>query len=341
MIDFRYHVVSIVAVFLALATGLVLGASLLNSDLIKVLQNRTSTLAQDKDDLRAQLDAANGQRDYLAQMTGDLGPLAVRDQLLDERVVIVALPGADDASITAVSTLAAQSAGAEITGVVDITDLWAAPDQASVLDSLAAQLVPDGVTLPPGTAYDRAATLLSAALVTDTSVTIGGGDGGGDGSATGATTPPPEGTGGATNQPTQPSLDAVLAGLQAGGFIDFDTAPGLADMAIVVAGPTLTGTDADVITTTNGAWVALAAALDATGTAAVLTGPVAASGTNGAITALLADATAAAAVSSVGAVDSPPGQVVTVLALSADAAGVTGHYGQGAPDGDIPDVTGG
>ena len=332
MIDFRYHVVSIVAVFLALATGLVLGASLLNSDLIKVLQNRTSTLADDKDELRAQLDAANGQTDFLQQMTADLGPLAVRDELLDETVVVLALPGADKAAVSAVTTLASQSAGAQITGVITVTDQWTAPDQASVLDSLVAQLVPDGVTLPAGTAYDRAAALLSAALVTDPT----------DGTSDGSTTPPPEESGGtATNPPGQHAVEAILAGLQAGGFISYDTAPPLADLAIVVAGPPPETSDPDQISTANGAWVSLAATLDDVGAAAVLAGPSGTNGTNGAIAALLADPTAAAAVSTVGSVDAPSGQVATVLALSAEVSGVTGHYGPSAADGPIPDLSGG
>ena len=44
MIDFRYHVISIVAVFLALATGLVLGASLLNTQLIETQNSQNESL---------------------------------------------------------------------------------------------------------------------------------------------------------------------------------------------------------------------------------------------------------------------------------------------------------
>jgi hypothetical protein len=226
------------------------------------------------------------------------------------------------------------SAGGEVTGVIGLTDQWAAADQASVLDGLVAQLDPDGVTLPSGTAYDRAAALLSAALVFDPSASQGGT------SATEIpTSPPPDQGGDASGQPSQQALDAVLAGLQAGGFITYDSAPRLAEMAVVVAGGPPDTTDADQIATANGAWVTLAAALDDVGTAAVLAGTTSADGTDGAITALRADANANAVVSTVAAVEDWSGRVATVLALTAEAAGVTGHYGPGAPDGAIPDLT--
>ncbi|MEE2045447.1 copper transporter, partial [Nocardiopsis tropica] len=39
MIDFRYHLVSIVAVFLALTVGLVLGTTMLQDPLLNTLQS--------------------------------------------------------------------------------------------------------------------------------------------------------------------------------------------------------------------------------------------------------------------------------------------------------------
>ena len=46
MIDFRYHVVSIIAVFLALSVGLVLGASFLKEAAVSGLDTQVQDLAR-------------------------------------------------------------------------------------------------------------------------------------------------------------------------------------------------------------------------------------------------------------------------------------------------------
>ena len=55
MIDFRYHVISIVAIFLALATGIALGAGPLGDEFDQQLANQAQQDRQDKEDLRDQL----------------------------------------------------------------------------------------------------------------------------------------------------------------------------------------------------------------------------------------------------------------------------------------------
>ena len=57
MIDFRYHLVSIISIFLALAVGIVLGAGPLKGDLGTRLTQETTALRADKAQLRTELDA--------------------------------------------------------------------------------------------------------------------------------------------------------------------------------------------------------------------------------------------------------------------------------------------
>ena len=59
MIDFRYHIVSIVAIFLALAVGLVLGTTQLDPILTKNLKDSVHQLTADKQSLRDQLSPAD------------------------------------------------------------------------------------------------------------------------------------------------------------------------------------------------------------------------------------------------------------------------------------------
>ena len=49
MIDFRYHLVSLVSVFLALAVGIVLGAGPLNEPIARGLSQSVQQLRQDRD----------------------------------------------------------------------------------------------------------------------------------------------------------------------------------------------------------------------------------------------------------------------------------------------------
>ena len=58
MIDFRYHLVSIVSIFMALAVGIVLGAGPLKEDIGNTLTSEVKNLRADKAALRSELDAA-------------------------------------------------------------------------------------------------------------------------------------------------------------------------------------------------------------------------------------------------------------------------------------------
>jgi hypothetical protein len=81
----------------------------------------------------------------------------------------------------------------------------------------------------------------------------------------------------------------------------------------------------------------LTSALDARSDGLVLAGPVASSTEDGLVGEVRADPAAANEVSTVDAVERTAGAVVTVLALEAEAAGRSGHYGTGAAgDGAVP-----
>ena len=63
VIDFRYHLVSLASVLIALAVGIVLGAGPLNSGILESVNNEVKTLRADKADLRTQLDAVTNSVD--------------------------------------------------------------------------------------------------------------------------------------------------------------------------------------------------------------------------------------------------------------------------------------
>ena len=73
MIDFRYHLVSLIAVFLAVALGIVIGTTALNQPILADLENQVGALTQDKRDLedsnqvlQAQLDTGDAFEEAVA-----------------------------------------------------------------------------------------------------------------------------------------------------------------------------------------------------------------------------------------------------------------------------------
>ncbi|HEX6521653.1 MAG TPA: copper transporter [Streptosporangiaceae bacterium] len=119
MIDFRYHLVSIVAVFLALAIGIVLGSTELQGPVYNALHGANSSL-------RNQLSNANNQR-QAAQQEADAGDAFAQaietdylhGKLAGQRLLIITEPGAQAAVVNGVGT-AARDAGATVTGQVNL-----------------------------------------------------------------------------------------------------------------------------------------------------------------------------------------------------------------------------
>jgi Copper transport outer membrane protein, MctB len=119
VIDFRYHLVSIVAVFLALAIGIVLGSTELQGNTIDVLRTSSNLL-------KNQLDVSNAQRDtYKQQYENDqtflaaAEPRLLANELPGDRIVLVTEPGASSVVISDIKQAATQ-AGATVTGEVAI-----------------------------------------------------------------------------------------------------------------------------------------------------------------------------------------------------------------------------
>ena len=117
MIDFRYHVVSIVAVFLALAIGIVLGSTELQGPTFNALNNTTAKLQNELDQARSQLATAQSQASQGEQYAAAVEPAVLRDLLPGQRLLIVTEPGAQAEVVSGIST-AATDAGASVTGQI-------------------------------------------------------------------------------------------------------------------------------------------------------------------------------------------------------------------------------
>ena len=97
MIDFRYHLVSIVSIFLALAVGIVLGAGPLKGELGDTLNKEVAGLRQDKAELNSQLEEARAASEARDAYIAETNPTMLAGVLQDRRVALVVLPGSDAA----------------------------------------------------------------------------------------------------------------------------------------------------------------------------------------------------------------------------------------------------
>ena len=166
MIDFRYHIVSLVAVFLALGVGIVLGSGPLDEQIQGALQTQTDDLRSQQRELRAQVTDLQRQVAVGEQFAQEnLDPLTA-NQLTDRSVVIFTLPGADNDLVDAATKLL-EGAGATVNGTVGITDVYLDPTKAKApLEDLALRLVPPGVEFPDGaTPIERVGTVVARATV--------------------------------------------------------------------------------------------------------------------------------------------------------------------------------
>ncbi|MFZ2172746.1 MAG: copper transporter [Rhodococcus sp. (in: high G+C Gram-positive bacteria)] len=304
MISLRQHAISIAAIFLALAIGVVLGTGLLSSGLVSGLRDDKADLQNDvekanerNNQLTEQLNAADG---FDSAVSGRV----VRDVLAQRTVMVITSPDADPGDLDGVNRLVAQSGGT-VTGHVSLTDSFVDATGGDRLRTVVNNVIPAGVTLKTG-AVDQgslAGDLLGSVLMLERD----------------------------TSEPQSSPEERVLAleTLRGAGFISYDDGSVQpAQLAVVLTG------DRDVEDETasgnRGAVVArFAGALDARGAGAVLAGRPASAQGNGAVAVARADAALSSALTTIDNIDREAGKITVPLALQEQLAGGTGRYGTG------------
>lgn len=297
MVDFRYHLVSVIAIFLALAVGIVVGTTALNGTVLDNLRGSISSLSGDKRSLEANvkdLRRTVSKDDAFANL---VGPTLVRGQLTGQKVLVLSMP---DASTGLRDALISQVvlAGGEITGQIRLKPDLLDPTKTSAVDDLVANLgPPEGAV--PGTPAQRAGAELAGALV---------------------------------RRPGAPASGAaaqkVLAGFTGAELLAVETeaVQPTATLVLVVSGPAPVA--APDVGQRNAAALALAAAFDSRA-GVVVVGPAGAADAPSVLRALRDDGTLTERVSSVDDADTPEGRITTVFALHQQVSGGAGRYGTG------------
>ena len=310
MIDFRYHLVSLIAVFLAVALGIVIGTTQLNEPILADIENQVSDLEQDKRALEDRTQELQAQVDSADAFGAAVAPALVEGSLADRRVLLVVT--GDDVQTEIVDEVGALigEAGGTTTGTIRLQPGYTDPSSASSLQSyVTGPGLPAGLQLPEA---DDAGQLVASVL------------------AQVLMTPP----GGSARDGSE--ISSVLAGLNALDALTVESpSVAAADSAVVLTGAAPQGADA---AERNGALTDLVAALDAAGSGVVVAGEAPSTAENGLIGAVRADPALSAAVSTVDNVAVSTGQISTVLALAAEATGTSGNYGIGEGTQPVPPV---
>ncbi len=165
MIDFRYHIVSIVAVFLALALGLFIGSTSLRGPVANDIKRRTAAAESRNDELQGQLSAARSELSRWQAFDSSLLPYVVSDRLAGSTVVVVSAPGADGALRDRLEDTL-RTAGATVTGDVRLQDAILDPEQEQFLATLTDKIRVPARLRSTGTGAEKALGLLANVLGT-------------------------------------------------------------------------------------------------------------------------------------------------------------------------------
>ncbi|QUR67466.1 copper transporter [Mycobacterium spongiae] len=304
MISMRQHAISLAAVFLALAVGVVLGSGFFSDTVVSGLRDEKRDLATQISELDQQRNALNEKLNAANNFDSQVVGRIVHDALGGKSVVVFRTPDAKDDDVAAVSKIVGDAGGA-VTATLRLTQEFVDANSAEKLRS-----VVNSAILPAGTQLStkrvdqgsQAGDLLGIALLINAN----------------------------PDAPTVDDVqrDTVLAALRETGFITYqpDDHLAAADAAVVITGGALPENAGN-----EGASVArFAAALASHGSGTVLAGRDGSATGNAAVAVARANADMAATISTVDDVDAEPGRITVILGLhDLINGGQPGHYGIG------------
>jgi hypothetical protein len=175
VIDFRYHLVSIVAVFLALAIGIVLGSTELQGPAYNFLDKTTSKLENELSQVSSQRDTAQQQASEDELYAQAVEPAVLRGLLTGQRLLIVNEPGAQPGVVSGIIA-AANDAGAAVTGQINLTSKFfdtSGTTQDSLNQTTLGVAENAGIQLDTSATYQQQAAQVIASEILTTSLKPG------------------------------------------------------------------------------------------------------------------------------------------------------------------------
>ncbi|WP_029138263.1 copper transporter [Nakamurella lactea] len=299
MISMRSHIVSIAAVFLALALGIVLGATKVQSPILVGQQSNLTQITDQRDQLQQQTDDLTKQVTAGEKFADDIAPLAVRGTLPKASVVLISTVDADPGDRDAILGLLSRS-GATVTSQIQLTTDFTDPNRSADLQALLAKSLPSGATIPEvASSGTMAGAVLGSVLLTDKN-------------------------GKATAKADEAT--AALSALSTGGFITASGTQSPGRLVLVLTGGAATGgSEADRATVVAD----MATQLKQAAGGVVVVGRSGSDGATGAVGAVRSDASRSGAVSTVDDAQASTGRLAAVLGLVEQNGGGVGQYGVG------------
>jgi hypothetical protein len=317
VINFRYHVVSLTAVFLSLAVGLVLGSTVLNGPMLDALNSQVTTLGQANQQLREQVTFLEGEAEREEAFATEAASLLLDGTLTGRRVTVVVLPEAADYAAELTETLALS--GAELAGTVRLTDRFAQPaHRLNQLLDLAHNALPPSVDadeLPANSdGVETSAALLARVLLDPQAAED-------DGAVDPESGRPEAAQGGVPEE----ERAAVLSAYANEDYLELEEAPAApAEILVVVAALPFTDNDA---AEKNEAMLTAVEQFSLVGRVVVgATGP---SGSGNVVREIRGDPELTDVISTVDNLSTPQGRVATGLVVARHLDGEVGHYGDG------------
>jgi hypothetical protein len=295
VINFKYHVVSLTAVFLALAIGLIVGTAALNGPLSDELKHQVTQLSAQNQQYRSQVNSLKTEVNQKEQFVTQIAPLVLPGKLAGRQVLIVSTQQSDADVKSVQSDL--ELAGAMVTGHVTIEDTFVKPDNnGQLLDLAATTLNTNAITGLPANSdgVETSTALLAAALMNHAPAV------------------------------PRPSQQEILSAYKNAGYIDYDPIPtGPAESVVVLAGLPYTDQDA---TKENQNTLTMVTGFDKAGP--IVLGASSTAGSGNVVSAVRGDASLSKTVSTVDNDNTLQGVLAVTLALNEQVVyGRTGHYG--------------
>jgi hypothetical protein len=126
VIDFRYHLISIIAVLLALSLGIVTGSGFLGEPLLRGIRAQAQRVAEQNRELGRRADSSEAA--LLA-----LEPEIIEGALLGQRILVVRFAGSDDAAMESVEAAISDAGGSLATTIV-LNEQLALADEAQLAE---------------------------------------------------------------------------------------------------------------------------------------------------------------------------------------------------------------
>ncbi|NEA34583.1 copper transporter [Streptomyces sp. SID13031] len=295
MIDFRYHIVSIVAIFFALGAGVVLGAGPLKgagSDLVQAQADKDRATVEDQREQLIQAKALDKYRDdYVAKVTAGL----TDGKLTGKQIVLVTMPNAASDMTDSIQD-AVEQAGGQVTTRVSLDSKLFDPGQRQLVEPLVNDLVTSDIDFPKeSNTYQRAGMILARGVAAKEGAKIVDSD-----------------------------ALKIINGLASAKLVSLKTPKDRASLIVVVAAKPPTPLPDN--SSYNDA-VDFAEGLDGASAGVVVAGTPESAQNGGLLKSLRGDADATKVLSSVDVANLPSGQMTVVFALVEQATGKAGQYG--------------